>query len=226
MPPPSRLAVTYATDEDVVAEAGADFRELCPNSFKFAYGKDGAFSPSDLWTLTSATVNFAGQGVRPNMIAQLRGPTSAFKGSGELLAVESVGSGSVTLRRIGEATGVGQPPSPASGLTGVEFLVTSLHSQLDAASRKLNEQFSMDPALPGRQPGDAYDLSVIRTATIYLVLARRYNDMVRTDRGDFTEKAKFYMQAYRDEIDSATIRWGASGRAQPPTSHFGMKLTR
>src|SRR5947199_54246 len=49
----------YATDEDIVLRASADFALLCPRDQKLASGTDGTFMPDDRWTLHSTAVDFA-----------------------------------------------------------------------------------------------------------------------------------------------------------------------
>ena len=48
----------YATDEDIVLRAPADFGRLCPADQKIAAGSDGAFSPGARWTLTCPSAAF------------------------------------------------------------------------------------------------------------------------------------------------------------------------
>lgn len=224
MPPPPALDVVYANDEEVCMIARADFASIAPKSSAYASGTDGVIAPGDRWTLTSDAVDFQAQGVEPNMVIQLSG--AALKGSGELLAVESVAPGAVTLRRIGEPAGVGQPPAPAAGLTGVVFLVTSLKNQIEDVAYLLNERFAVDPALPNRTPGDVYDQRIFRRLTVYQVLLRQYVDANRTATGDFSNKIAYYDQCFRDELATATLRWGPTGKEQSPTGRFSMRLVR
>jgi hypothetical protein len=229
MPPPSSLALDYATDEDVANLAGADFLTVTPDSFKVAAGTDGVFLASDPWTLTSASVDFQAQGVVANMVIQLSqpsGPKTVFRGSGDLLAVETVAGHAITLRRVGQALGWGQPPGPAAGLTGVAFLIKTLKGQLDDVSYKLDQQFAVDPALPNRTPGDAYDLRVLRLCTVYQTLVRQYTNGERSGEGDFAKKIEHYEQAYRDEVDTASLRWGPTGQSQQSGTRFGTRLSR
>ncbi len=126
--------IVYATDEDIALRASTDFSALCPRDQLFASGTDGSFASSDVWTLTSASVDFAAYGLKPGQLARLTKPTTAFGPNGELFAIHSVGTRAITLRRKGQEAGVGQPPSPQGGLTGVEFSVRSLGPQLAPSS--------------------------------------------------------------------------------------------
>ena len=109
------LTTVYASDEDVAVRSSGDFAVLAPDWQKGAYGVDGSFAPSDLWTLTSATVDFEAAGVRRGHVVSLRKPASVFKGAGELLAVESASGAAVSLRRIGAKPGAGAPPRRLRG---------------------------------------------------------------------------------------------------------------
>lgn len=226
MPPPSSLDVVYATDEDVVALAGADFQVLADRWHKFASGADGVFVAGDPWTLTSASNDFVAQGLLANMVVQLLKPAANFPGSGDLLAIEAVSARSLGLRRVGEAAGVGQAPAPAAGLAGVVFLVTSLRRQIEDTSYLLNEQFTIDPNLPLRSPGDIYDLRVMRRLTVYQVVLRQYASQNRSAKGDFADKVAYYQEAYQAELAAAALRWGARGTLEPATSRFSTKVTR
>jgi hypothetical protein len=226
MPPPDRLATVYATDEEVLMTAGADFVAVCPRAFLFASGVDGAFSPSDPWTLASASVDFAAQGVAANMVLQLSGNRPDWKGLGGLLAVESVAGGACTLRRAGEAAGVGQPPGPPGGATGVPFLVTSLRAPIEDVAFELNEMFSIDPALVNRRPEDLYDRRIFRRLTVFRVLENQYANSNRSNDGDFVMKAEYYARRYREALSSATLRWGPTGTSQAATRLGSMRLTR
>jgi hypothetical protein len=227
MPPPASLATVYATDEDVFNIAGADFKVLANLSFMAAQGTDGVFAAGKLWTLTSPSNLFKSQGVVSNMLVQLTGPATTFRGGGQLLAVDSADDATgLVLRRPGKPLNWGMPPAPIGGLTGVSFLITTLQVQLDDVSYKLNERLSIDPLIPNRTPGDAYDLRVIKAATVYMVLARLYANQTRTDGGDFEKKAVRYQQMYDDEIDQAKLRWGPTGQSQPSTTVFSTRIAR
>jgi hypothetical protein len=229
MPPPSSLATLYCTDEDIVAIAGDDFQVLAGRWFKFAGGSDGVFAPGAPWVLNSASNDFSTQGVLPNMVVQLLkavGNTGAFPGSGDLLAVESVATHYLTLRRVGEALGVGLPPAPAAGLTGVTFLITSLRRQIEDTAYVLDQQFQVDPNIVNRTPGDLYDQRIFRRLTVYQVMLRRYESASRAAKGDFDDKIQYYREAYERDLDAATVRWGPQGQGQPADTRFSTRIVR
>jgi hypothetical protein len=221
----SMLPVVYATDEDVYVEGGADFKVLMPDSNLIASGTDGVFSSGDPWTLTSASNDFAAQGMAAGMVVQLTGPPTSFK-LPQYLAAEAVSGGSVTLRRCGMPTGMGMAPSPAGGLSGVTFACLTFKPQIENTAFKLNEQYSVDPNVPFRTPGDIYEKRVFRRLTALRVLYLQYQNKTRTATGDFAEKIRYYLEEYDRELATATLRWGNRGVTQPATTRFNARLGR
>jgi hypothetical protein len=226
MSEPDSLSTVYASDENVAVRCSGDFPILAPDWQKVAYGADGAFAPGSPWTLTSATVDFGAAGAAFGHVVALRKPASAFKGSGELLAVETASGAALSLRRIGAKAGAGAPPAPVSGLVGVEFVVATLAPQIEEASFDLNRRFNIDPSVPGRTPADLHDLRELRQACVLTVLARRYAAETRGDRGDFALK----LQQARDELSEVLarleVRWGAGGSDGRSTSLFSTRIVR
>ena len=87
---PSQTTPVYCSDEDILVHAGGDFATLCPPWQQMAQGTDGAFAPGSPWVLTSASVNFAANGVSPNQVVWLTAPRSQYPGGGHFLAIDSV----------------------------------------------------------------------------------------------------------------------------------------
>lgn len=222
----SPLATVYANDEDLCVRATGDFAVLCPDWQKQAYGADGVFASGTPWVLTSATVDFEAQGVAPGMIASLTKPKTSFRGSGELLAVDSAAGSTLTLRRVGQVAGVGSPPAPADGLAGVEFTVLTMAPQIEDASFSLNRDWNIDPGLPGRTPSELYDLRDLRQATVLTVLLRRYVAENRTERGDFPMKIGEIKQALEEVRSRLSIRWGPDGTDPAPSTIFSGRVSR
>jgi hypothetical protein len=234
MPPTyPRLRFDYITDEDVVIIAGADYEQLASRWSRFAAGTDGAFDPSDRWTLTSASCDFEAQGVGPGMACWLAQYTTTGAGGapksvrlGDLLFVESASGHSLLLRREGEEARVGQPPAPGAGLANVEFLVTSLRNAIDEVAYELDQMFGVKEGWPNRDPSDEEDQRIFRRMAVYDLLAQRYENATRDDKGDFAQKAKAYRDRFDRARDMATVRWGPTGRSQPGTTVFGTRLAR
>jgi hypothetical protein len=213
--------VAYCSDEDVAERANADFPVLCPDWQKLAEGTDGLFAPGDPWVLQSGSVDFKGVGVVSGHVVLLAGPKPSFSGKGELFAVDSVTTGRVRLRRIKLPSGVGQPPAPTAGVSGVTFIVKTLEPQILTESMDANNLFGIDPNIPLNNPAAIYDPNreLVRY-TALAVLVRQYTSETRSEKGDFALKLK---KAYSDlgaVRDRLTVRWGSLGQAQFPKHHF------
>jgi len=220
-----RLSIVYACDEDVAVRATGDFAVLTPAWQKTAFGTDGVFSPEAPWTLTSATVDFEEAGVTPGHVVSLRKPSSLFKGAGELLAVTSTSGKNLTLRRIGARAGAGAPPSPAAGVSGVEFMIATMGPQIEEASFDLNRRFNIDPRVPGRSPDALYDRRELRAACVLTVLAQRYSAEIRGGEGDFPLKLRRINTELSETLARLDVRWSAA-RAGRETSMFSTRITR
>jgi len=226
---PSQTTPVYCSDEDVLVHAGGDFALLCPPWQQMAAGSDGAFSAGAPWVLTSASVNFQANGVRPNQVIWLTAPKSQYPGGGHFLAIDSVSGGSVTLRRPYKDSGVGQPPAPATGLAGVSFTMNTLDPQIAEASYDIKQRYAIDDLAGGnlsRSSSWIYDLQVLRVATVYLVLLERYTQETRTERGDFEKKVARFRQKLDDALARVQVRWGPFGNSAEPATLFGCRLSR
>jgi hypothetical protein len=232
MPPSTAVAVVYCVDEDVYVEAGADFWTVAPPGNLVAAGSDGAFAGGDLWTLLSASNNFAGQGVTSGMVIQLSNtaPTTGVKASvgpfkqPQTMAIDSATSNSVTLRRSGEVLGFGMPPGLSGGLAGVTFRILTLGPQIENTAYKLNEAYSIDPRFPNYRT--LYDPRIFRRLTALRVMYLQYANANRAKTGDFADKISFYHSEYLEELDTATVRWGPNAISAPASNRFSTKLSR
>ena len=226
---PSLTTPVYCSDEDILVHAGGDFALLCPPWQQMAAGNDGVFAPGSPWVLNSASVDFQGNAVSPNQIAWLTAPKSQFPGGGHFLAIDGVSGNSITLRRPYKGSGVGQPPSPAAGLTGVCFTVCTLDPQIAEASYDLKQRYAIDDLAGGnlsRSSSWIYDLQVLRVATVYAVLLERYTQESRSERGDFEKKVVRFRQKLDDALARVQIRWGPFGNSSEPSTLFGCRLSR
>lgn len=226
---PSQTTPVYCSDEDILVHAGGDFAVLCPPWQQMAAGGDGAFSPGAPWVLTSASVDFQANGVGPNQVVWLTAPKSQFPGGGHLLAIDEVSGNSLTLRRPYKGPGVGQPPAPAVGLTGVSFAVNTLDPQIAEASYDIKQRFAIDDlaaASLARSSTWIYDLQVLRVATVYSVLLERYTQETRTEHGDFDKKVARFRQKLDDALARIQIRWGPLGNSAEPSALFSCRLSR
>ena len=229
----------YATDEDIALRASTDFSALCPRDQVLALGTDGIFASSDLWTLTSATVDFAAFGLTPGLLARLTKPTTVFGPNGELFAIQSVATRGITLRRKGQPAGVGQPPSSPGGLTNVEFAVRSLGPQLALASYDIDRRFGIDDCVAGRRSVDLYDPQQLREAAILTVLYKQYLDQSRqfvgrvADQSEtpgdvYAAKARIAKAELDEVLDRLALKWNEADVASRAvaTSRFSTRLSR
>jgi hypothetical protein len=224
MAEPVRLDAWYVTDEDIAALADGDFQVVAPRDVAAAYGTDGVIAAGS-WSLVSNTVDFEAQGVAANMIIQLLDGSAGIKGSGILMAVESVAGHSVTMRRIGQAVGWGQPPV-RQGASAVEFVVATLGNLMESVAFALHQRYGLDPKFVTRAPSNVYDLRVFRNVTVYETLRRRYVSLNRTKAGDFADKIKHYADEVNKELATITVRWGPDGMSQTPTTGDQVRLAR
>ena len=225
------LTTAYATDEDVALRAPADFQLICPKDQVVALGTDGIFDAEDRWTLTSPSVNFALQAAAPGQVVQLLGPTTIIRPPADILVVDSVQGNSIVLRRKGQAGGTGQPPAPIDGALNVEFLIATLHPQIQSASYELNRRFGIDDLVAGRRPSDLYDPREVRGAVVLTVLRRRYLDLCRDGnpaRDALAAKAEAVEKELESVLARAVVHWnsGASGGAASSTNRFCTRLER
>jgi hypothetical protein len=223
---PEQTAPVYATDEDIAVRAAGDYVILCPPWQSMAQGTDGAFASASPWVLTSASVDFASNGVQPNQVVLLTGPKAQYPGSGALLAIDSVGANSLMLRRLYKEQYVGQPPSPVGGLSGVTFTINTLDPQSAEASFDIKRRFGIDENIGDRTSSWIYDLQDVRLATVLTVLYDRYTSETRNDRGDFALKIKRVRQQLDDVITRVQVRWGPTGNSAEPSTIFNCKLSR
>jgi hypothetical protein len=216
------LAAVYATDEDIFNEGPADFAVIVPTSNIMAQGSDGGLGTPDNWTLTSASNNFAAQGITAGMVVEFSGTGFSLR---QYLAIETVTSTTLGLRRCGMASGVGIPPVNQV-TTGLTFKVATLKPQIENTAFALNEKFSVDPSIVYRTPSDIYDVRIFRRLTALRVLYLLYMALNRSKNGDFADKQKHYENEYMQELASATLRWGPKGTSQEPTTRFATRVGR
>lgn len=222
----------YATDEDVAIRAPADFAILCPRDQKVACGSDGRFDLSDLWTLRSASTDFSARGVVPGQVVQLLGPTATFRPPGESLVVMAASGDSVTLRRKGRASGLGQPPSGPGGLVSVVFTIATLTPQIEEASFALDRRFGISDLIAGRDVLGLLDPRELREATVLTVLHRQYLAMSRDAGGSnqdaLASKAGFVKADLDELLARMVLQWRTTGggAGDGPTSRYSTRIVR
>ena len=191
-----------------------------------AAGTDGVFTSGSPWVLSSATVNFGSNGVVPNQVVQLSAPKANFPGSGQLFAVDSVATTTITLRRLHKDLYVGQPPGPAAGLTGITFTIVTMDPQIEEASFDIKRRLGIDETIAYRSSTWVFDLRDLRMATVLTVLKDRYTAEVRVERGDWSYKINLIRSQLDQVLDRVQVRWGPAGNSSEPSTLFNCKISR
>jgi hypothetical protein len=227
--------IAFCSDEDIARRAVADFAQLAGESQVLARGSDGGMG-ADAWTLTSASVDLASQGVQDGDVLQLdlgrrTGASTSYAGPKQLLAIDAVSGHSATLRRLGLATGMGDPPMPAGGYPNpVEFKVPTLYPQILDASRDLRQIYGLDELILGRRTSDLYDLTQFVEACAFKVLAHRYLEMSRSagkeNADDYRAKSAMYKDELQSTLDRLAIHFKPSPLPQAEVTRFGCRLVR
>jgi hypothetical protein len=171
--------------------------------------------------------DFKGQLVPPNSVVALTKPAASFPAAGGLLlAVDAVDTGAALLRVAGRANGVGQPPAPSAGLTGVAFQVLSFGPQIEQASYDLNKLFGIDPLIALKAPSLLYDPRELCRLTVLVVLQRAYAAAEKDATGDFAKKLELVTAELDDLRGRLELHWGNLGEAEAPRHSFNCKVRR
>jgi hypothetical protein len=213
----------FCTDEDIIIET-PDFWTLCPPNQVDAYGKDGVITAETPWVLTSAVVDFASIGVRPNTVICLSRPEEVFGGEpGEAYIVDHIledDPHSLYLRRAGREIGAGDPPgNGVDDIPGVEFTIRTLYGQIKKASEEIDEEYGITEYSGGAALVDA-DARLVRDLTTYLVLERRYMAVsqgteIPGAKERYMEKSKYYKARLTEIGGRVQIRFVGGGVAAP-----------
>jgi hypothetical protein len=224
--------IVFCCDEDIAGQCPGDFMTLCPSWQQIASGSDGAFLSTDLWTLTTS-VGLAAQGLAVGHVVNLSkgiitGSTRPyFSGQGPLYGVAAVTSAGVTLRQIGQPAGVGAPPSPAGGMTGVAFTVNHFAPQIINATLDAKNEFGIDDNIFMQSTPHLYDPNgELLRYCVLKVLLDQYTNETRGDRGDFALKVKMYDANLKNVHRRLTARWIPLGVGDVPQSIFATQIRR
>ena len=218
----------FVSDEDIAIRAPTDFVMLCPRDQVIAAGSDGSFTTLDPWTLRSSAVDFASIGLAPGHVVQLQSSGAASAATPRLFAVEQVTAQGVHLRRIGLASGNGQPPGVEMDVPTVAFRVATYGPQIESVGFDLMQRFGLDPGTEGRAPADLVDPRELREATVVSVLERRCFDLAQEPDSPLARKARHYGNEFDSILSRIALHWrGASrGIAPPASARFGTRLSR
>jgi hypothetical protein len=232
-----QVVIAFCSDEDIARRCAADFAVLCGDSQMLARGTDGVFSglPGDPWTMTSASVNFINQGVMVGDILHLVPPRivgtqATYPAIGQLLAIDTVTGNPVTLRRIGLASGLGDPPIAPGGSGSYRFTVPTLYPQILDASYDLRRIYGLDDLVWGRRTSDLYDLMQFVEPCVFQVLTYRYLEMARSAgegmADDFAAKSDIYKDRLASTLDRLTVHFKPSPLPLADQTRFTTRLVR
>lgn len=206
--PAELLSTHYCTDEDVAILVPKDYFDLAPKHQTFASGSDGVFQAGSPWVLTSASNSFSARGVSAGCVVYLSKPVASFPPGGDLLAVDSVSGNSATLRRLGVGAGLGKPPAPSAGLSGVQFDVWSFRAQIDRISYDLNQRLEIDANVSGRAPTDLYDARELRGLAALMVARGAYLDSMNERTTTYERKLANLADKIERHLTLAELHWG------------------
>jgi hypothetical protein len=166
-------SVLYCTDEDVAKRMLGDFMLCVPPANIMARGDDGEFLADNRWGLVSASVNFAARGVLAGQVAFTKYAGGKIKYE-DLLAVDSVETTTLGLRRFGQTQGYGEPPGPINGTSSVQFLIPYLKPQIQLATSEINRIWNIGELWIERPASSLVDPSEIRELCVLWVMRDLY----------------------------------------------------
>jgi hypothetical protein len=205
-------ATLFCTDEDLLILAPGDYLKMVPADQVYASADDGVILAGE-WSLASATIPFATQGVRAGMACSLEGTAAQLANlaskRADLLVVEAATDDALTLRRKAESAGKGQPPA-RSDASSLPFRVVSLWPQIEAACYDLRSDYRIDDGAVGRRFVDLVDPRELNQAAALLTLSRLYEALNRggDDKGDaWAAKAKMWRARYDDLVARSLVHF-------------------
>lgn len=146
---PDVFAGLYCDDESIADRVGLDWRNSAHRMSRVAGGTDGVFSAGARWTLTSQTCDFAARGLQAGHVLAIRYATGTNATQiDDMLAINATGGElsapySVTLRRIGDAAGFGEPAGPVVGAASVRFDCWSARTNITNYGRQAAERWKL-----------------------------------------------------------------------------------
>lgn len=200
-------ATAFCDDEDVLDQCEDDFPSIYPDMGVRAKGADGAIA-ADSWVLTSASKDFAAQGVVAGMLCVLEreGDADAAGIDSTTYAVDSVAGHSLTLRLPGADSGAGEPPGTGADLADVTFTVVTNARYIAEATAWVKRQLDFDAA------GDLIAAEDLDELTACRVAQRLYAKASRNPKDDYAGKAALL----RERCEYLTAELQARRRAVYP----------
>jgi hypothetical protein len=195
---------------------------LVPADQVIAGGSDGSILAASPWVLNSASVRFDMSGVAAGNIVSIR---LAAHTQPAHFAVVSVGTNSLTFRRVGMLAGQGMAPA-TTNLTGLTFSVPTFRPQIEDVSYDLNRRYGINDDFADRTAAFLYDPRELRQACVLTVLLRQYATESRTKEGDFAAKIMVAKMELDEVLGRISVRFGELGQASEPTNRFSTRVRR
>ncbi len=210
----SQVIKSFASEEQLALRAPADFLAILPLEQAVASGIDGRLSPGDSWTLRSTSVDFQMQGVESGQLVRLSLATGPLPSPGQLYVVESVSGNAISIRRMGQPGGVGQPPAPLSGLEEVEFLIVTFMPQLVQSSEDVASRLGL-ASVGGALCDPIRDTHTVRDLTILKVLYQLYEAASLRSESEIDGYSRLSMHFQAEYNDRLSRLVSSCGSGQP-----------
>ncbi len=223
---PSWLSTVYATDEDISIRASGDYAELVPDHQLVIRITDGSLMSINPWVITSATANFIGAGCQPGQVVHIiPNDANVYGADGDDFAVDAVMLNSLTLRRIGMASGSGQRPGHGN-LTQIKLSIHTFGPQIEDVSFDLNQMFAIDPQSQFWGPANLYNQRQLRQACVLMVLNRQYKTGLRSKDSDWAAKAMGTKTDLENVVQRLSVGWGKNNQADLPATRQNGRISR
>jgi hypothetical protein len=134
------FAGLFATDETIAREITTDYPLVTPNAWRQCQGRNGL---ADGFTFTDAVKDFEAIGLAPGMVICL---VDGSDPNNDVLAIESVAGGTLTLRRLGMPTGTGEGPRLKPSAQAFVYEVPSCHATIAGTTAELQRRYSVTTA--------------------------------------------------------------------------------
>jgi hypothetical protein len=221
-------ADSYCTDEDIAIETN-DFPSLVPPNQIDAYGTDGVIRLINPWVLSSESSDFLANAIRPASLVYLTQPEEIWgPDPGEVFAVSGLDPAdihSLTLRRIGQPAGQGEPPGFRNAdIVGIAFSIKTMMPQIRNATSEIDRNFGISSFLAANKDIIPADWQKINRMCINLTLANRYLSISQTTTAPgaidvWLVKSDRYRKMY--EVGASTLTIAASaGQVSNPNRKY------
>ena len=191
----------FSRDVDILKYEGVLFSELYFPWQVLSEGKDGVLSGT---SFSSAGGDFINAGVKVGGIVYLSASDGSIEGAFEVVGVESATELTVSVLRAetdDAAIGVGSA-------SGVSYRISTFEAQAGEMMFELTRYFGVGPGDPDSEYGidDIADISVLRQASVYAVIASIYASAGNGKADDgYWKKSLHYRKLFQKARDSVRL---------------------